>query len=301
MELRSKRILLRPWRDADLEPFAAMGADPQVMAHFPGLLSRAESDAFVERIRAHFATHGFGLWALEVDGAFVGFAGLHVPAFEAHFTPCVEIAWRLASRFWGRGYASEAARRALAFAFEERGLAEVVSMTVPANVRSQRVMAALGMLRDPADDFEHPRLPPGHVLRPHVLHRLSRPRYRALAFAAALDGDDFEAARRHLSASCEYAIGEEVLRGPDAILGSYEEATTRAHARFDEVRYESAVETDAPDIRILYTDILRRGDRVHRHQCHQRLSFDAAGLIARIVHEPIAGEREALLAFESVR
>ena len=167
---------LRPWRDGDLPAFAALDADPRVMEHFAKTLSRAESDAMVARNRDHFAAHGFGHWAVEVPGraAFIGFVGLAVPRFEAHFTPCVEVGWRLAAEHWGRGYATEAASVVLAHAFGPLGLDEVVSFTAPANRRSRRVMERLGMTRLPADDFEHPGLPEGHPLRPHVLYRLSR-------------------------------------------------------------------------------------------------------------------------------
>jgi ribosomal-protein-alanine N-acetyltransferase len=178
-ELRTGRLLLRAWRDEDLTPYAAMCADPRVMEHFPSTLTRQESDAQVENIRRHFAEHGFGLWAVEVPGVapFIGFTGLAVPRFEAHFTPCVEVGWRLAAEHWGHGYATEAARAAVRFGFEGLGLGELVTFTVPANVRSRRVMEKLGFTHEPAEDFEHPRLPEGHGLRRHVLYRLSRERW----------------------------------------------------------------------------------------------------------------------------
>ena len=174
--IQTPRLLLRPWRDADLAPFAAMNADPVVMEFFPRPLDRAESDVAVGRVRDHFAARGFGLWAVEVPGVadFIGFVGLAVPRFEAHFTPCVEIGWRLVREHWGRGYATEAARAALGFGFEELALDEIVSFTVPANIRSRAVMERIGMTRSPADDFDHPGLPEGHPLRRHVLYRLSR-------------------------------------------------------------------------------------------------------------------------------
>jgi len=176
VELRTERLLLRRWRAADREPFAALNADPRVMEHFPALLSREQSDERVERIEAHFQQHGYCQWAVEIPGVtpFAGFIGLSVPQFEAHFTPCVEIGWRLAADCWGRGYATEGARAALPFGFEELALAEIVSFTVPANVRSRRVMEKLGMTHDPADDFDHPLLPAGHPLRRHVLYRLRK-------------------------------------------------------------------------------------------------------------------------------
>ena len=154
-----------------------MNADPEVMEHFPATLTPDESDAAIDRIEAHFEEHGFGLWALQIaeTGQFIGFTGLAVPGFEAHFTPAVEIGWRLARPAWGHGYASEAARRALAAAFTTYGLAKVVSFTSVDNIRSQAVMRRIGMTHDPADDFDHPRLPPGHRLQRHVLYRAARP------------------------------------------------------------------------------------------------------------------------------
>jgi len=148
-----------------------MNANLRVMEHFPSLLTRAESDAMVERIGAHFEQHGFGLWAVEVvdQVSFIGFVGLAVPSFEAHFTPCVEVGWRIAAEFWGQGYAIEAARATLMFGFGPVALKEIVSFTVPENARSRRVMERLGMTHDPADDFEHPTL---LDRRRHVLYRL---------------------------------------------------------------------------------------------------------------------------------
>lgn len=175
-ELSTERLVLRAWRDTDLAPFAALNADPRVREHFPSVLSPAESDAMVGQIRRHFASHGFGLWAVEAPGVadFLGFVGLvHVP-FAAPFTPAVEVGWRIAAEHWGRGYATEGARRAVAFGFEQLHLEQIVSMTVPANQRSRHVMEKLGLQRSPADDFDHPRLPEGHPLRRHVLYRLSR-------------------------------------------------------------------------------------------------------------------------------
>ena len=174
--LTTARLRLRQWREEDLAPFAALNADPQVMEFFPKVLTRAESDAVAGRIRDHFVRHGFGLWAVEVRGAadFVGFVGLAVPSFDAHFTPCVEIGWRLAREHWGHGYATEAATAALAFGFGDRALEEIVAFTVPTNIPSRRVMGRLGMRRLPADDFEHPAIADGHPLRSHVLYRLRR-------------------------------------------------------------------------------------------------------------------------------
>jgi RimJ/RimL family protein N-acetyltransferase len=175
-EIETERLKLRAWRDADLAPFAALNSDPSVMEHLPSLLSPAESDAFAGRIRAHFSQHRFGLWAVELraTGAFAGFVGLSIPRFEAHFTPCVEIGWRLAREHWGRGLASEGALASLDFGFAELGLEETVSFTVPQNRRSIGVMRKLGMHHSPDEDFDHPGLPPGHRLKRHVLYRLSR-------------------------------------------------------------------------------------------------------------------------------
>lgn len=179
--LTTPRLRLRAWRESDLAPFAALNADPRVMRHFPRTLGRDESDAMVARIGDHFARHGFGLWAVEAPGVadFVGFVGLAVPRFEAAFSPCVEIGWRLAAEHWGRGYATEGARAALEHGFTKAGLEEIVSFTIPANAPSRRVMDRLGMHRSERDDFEHPGIPVGHPMRPHVLYRLRREEWRA--------------------------------------------------------------------------------------------------------------------------
>ncbi|MGZ4289295.1 MAG: GNAT family N-acetyltransferase [Gaiellaceae bacterium] len=174
-ELRTDRLLLRQWRDDDRAPFAALNADPVVMEHFPSTMTREASDAFVDFNVATLAERGWGIWAVEVvaTGDFVGFVGLNEPRFEAHFTPAVEVGWRLARDAWGHGYATEGARAALAFAFDEVGLEEIVSFTTVENTRSRRVMERLGMTRDPTDDFDHPRVA-DERLRPHVLYRLGR-------------------------------------------------------------------------------------------------------------------------------
>jgi|SRR5579864_3062776 len=175
--LHTPRLHLRLWRDEDLPAFAALNADVRVMEFFPKPLERAESDALAARIRDKLASRGFGLWAVEVPEVadFIGFVGLSVPHFEAHFTPCVEIGWRLAYEHWGRGYATEAARAALEFGFKSLALDEIVSFTTPVNRRSWGVMERIGMTRSPADDFDHPSLPEGHPLRRHVLYRAIRP------------------------------------------------------------------------------------------------------------------------------
>lgn len=170
------RLLLRRWRESDREPFFGMNSDARVMEFFPGTLSREESDALADKIEAHFAERGFGLCAAELkeERKFIGFIGLAVPSFEAHFTPCVEIGWRLAAECWGRGLATEGARRVVQLGFEELGLEEIVSFTTMANARSQRVMDRIGMHRDASEEFDHPGLPEGHPLGRHVLYRLKR-------------------------------------------------------------------------------------------------------------------------------
>lgn len=175
--LRTERLILRTWREADLEAFASLNADPAVMEFMPHLLERHESDEFAARFRAHFAEHGFGRWAVEIPGVapFIGFVGLSKVAFHAPFTPCIEVAWRLTRSFWGKGYATEAARASIQDGFERLGLGEVCSFTVPANLRSRAVMERLGMSRDPGEDFDHPLLAPGHPLRRHVLYRIHKP------------------------------------------------------------------------------------------------------------------------------
>jgi ribosomal-protein-alanine N-acetyltransferase len=175
LELRTERLLLRRWTPGDRGPFAELNADPDVMEFFPALLSRADSDAFVDRIEASFEQHCFGLWAAELfgSGEFIGYIGLWPATFDAHFTPAIEVGWRLARRHWGSGYAPEGARAAVADGFDRLGVDEIVSITAAINHRSRRVMEKLGMTHDPLDDFEHPALPVGHALRPHVLYRMS--------------------------------------------------------------------------------------------------------------------------------
>lgn len=172
--LSTERLVLRGWRPADRAPFAALNADHEVMEHFPTALTRAESDALVDRIEAGLAQHPFGLWATEVTttGDFIGFVGLAVPGFDAAFMPTVEVGWRLARHAWGHGYASEAATETLRYAFDDLGLDEVVSFTSTTNLRSQRVMQRLGLHHD--EDFDHPNMPVGHRLHRHVLYRITR-------------------------------------------------------------------------------------------------------------------------------
>lgn len=174
--LRTQRLVLREWRDEDREPFAALNDDPAVMEHFPSHLTREASDAMVDRITTFLDEHGWGLWAVEVagTGTFIGFTGLSVPRFEAPFTPCVEVGWRLARSAWGHGYATEAARASVAHGFGPLALDEIVAMVVPANDRSQGVMRKLGMTRDEEADFDHPLIPQGSPVRRHRLYRLHR-------------------------------------------------------------------------------------------------------------------------------
>lgn len=172
-ELRTVRLLLREWRESDLEPFASLNADPKTMTFFPAPLSRRESDAFAQRIAEFFEVHDFGLWAVEVVGEapFIGFIGLWQPDFEAAFMPATEIGWRIAAPFHRRGFALEGARAVLFHAFTTVGLEEVVSFTAELNEPSWRLMQRLGMEADPAFDFDHPRLDAGSPLRRHVFYR----------------------------------------------------------------------------------------------------------------------------------
>lgn len=175
-ELRTQRLLLRPWHDSDLGAFAALNDDPAVMEHFPHHLTREGSDEMAGRIRAFLDENGWGLWAVEVaeSGEFIGFTGLSVPRFDAPFMPAVEVGWRLGRSAWGKGFATEAARASLDHAFRVLGLEEVISMTIPANTRSQAVMRRLGMTRDEGADFDHPLVPEGSHARRHVLYRVAR-------------------------------------------------------------------------------------------------------------------------------
>lgn len=167
---------MRPWRDEDLEPFAGLNADPLVMEHMPKLLSRTASDELASGYAQHLRQHGFGMWAVELlrGAPFIGFVGIAYPRLNAHFTPCVEVGWRLAHEYWGNGYATEAAQKALALGFDEFGLREIIAYTAARNDRSRAVMKRLRMQRDPSDDFDHPNMPSGDPLRPHVLYRLQR-------------------------------------------------------------------------------------------------------------------------------
>lgn len=173
--LQTPRLWLRRFSAADSAAFAAMNADAEVMAHFPALLSPAQSDALLARIAAHWQREGFGLCALECrhSGALLGFCGLLKVAPELPCAPAVEIGWRLVRSAWGQGLAHEAAHAVLGWAFTELALAELVSFTAVSNQRSQRLMQRLGMQRDSGGNFHHPALPAEHALAPHVLYRLT--------------------------------------------------------------------------------------------------------------------------------
>jgi RimJ/RimL family protein N-acetyltransferase len=173
--IHTARLCLRPCREEDRDPFAELNADPVVMEFSPGPWPRAESDASFNRIQKHWSDHGFGVWVVEVQGQFAGTLGFHHPRFEAFFTPCVEIGYRLMPRWWNQGFATEAARAALHYVFERIGLQEVVAITTPANVRSRRVMEKLGMQY--SGDFDHPGVPETGPLGLHVLYRLPRARW----------------------------------------------------------------------------------------------------------------------------
>lgn len=177
ISLETPHLRLRPWQESDQEAFAAMNADPEVMLHFPAPLNRTESDGLMDRFVNHFETHGWGRWAVEEreTGKLLGFCGLATVPFQTTFTPAVEIGWRFAREYWGKGYAFKAAQAALRDGFERLHLPEIVSFTVPANVRSYRLMQRLGM--QPGNNFEHPKLAVGHPLREHVLYRITRSQF----------------------------------------------------------------------------------------------------------------------------
>ena len=175
--VETERLLLREWRESDKAPYAALNGDPEVMEHFPSTLTPEQSDEMVERMRTTWEQRGYGLWAVEVKatGTFIGFIGLSSPGWEAHFTPAVEVGWRLAKEAWGHGYAPEGALAALDFGFANVDLPrdEIVSFTTEGNTKSRRVMEKIGLTHDPADDFDHPLLP-DWAGRRHVLYRISR-------------------------------------------------------------------------------------------------------------------------------
>lgn len=173
--IETSRLILRPWQKSDLPLFAEQNADPVVMQFLTGVLTREESDAYVERAQRHLADNGFCKWAVEAPGIspFVGAVGLTRVRFEAPFTPAVEVAWRLGRRYWGQGYATEAAAAAITDGFDRVGLKEIVAMTALGNTASMRVLERLGMTR--SIEFNYPSHPEGNPLRRHILYRLQRP------------------------------------------------------------------------------------------------------------------------------
>lgn len=191
-ELQSRRLRLRAWHDDDLSKFAELNADAEVNQYLLGPLTRFESDALVGRIAEHFDREGFGFWAVEAPGvaSFIGMVGLSSPSYTAPFTPCVEVGWRIAKRYWGQGFATEAAEAALEFGFTTLDLPEIVALTVPANARSRGVMSKLGMTRRPSDDFSHPLVPVGHALERHVLYRLQKEAWKSRRALAPHSNED---------------------------------------------------------------------------------------------------------------
>jgi RimJ/RimL family protein N-acetyltransferase len=173
MLLETERLILRKWRDSDLSEFADINADKRVMEFFPSPLTSAESNLLAGNIQKHFIDNSFGLWAVEVRNIapFIGFVGLSIPKITAHFTPCVEVGWRLAFKHWGNGYATEGAKAALQYGSDVIKLKEVVSFTASINKKSQAVMRKIGMTHNPKDDFKHPSLADGDALKHHVLYR----------------------------------------------------------------------------------------------------------------------------------
>ncbi|WP_404335199.1 GNAT family N-acetyltransferase [Planococcus rifietoensis] len=171
----SERLGFRWWKAPDREPFAAMNANPDVMEFFPKTLSRAESDALVDRIEVHFDEKGYGLWAVErkENGAFIGFIGLLDVNFDIGIEDATEIGWRLDQKFWKKGYATEGAKACLAYAFDELGKKEIYSFTSTVNTPSEIVMKRIGM--EKVGEFEHPRVPEGSPLRKHVLYKIQNP------------------------------------------------------------------------------------------------------------------------------
>jgi len=167
--------ILRQWRESDVEPLAAMNADPDVMRYFLAPQTRSESLEMFDRMRTAIDRRGWGVWAVEVDGGFAGMVGLNIPKWPLPFSPCTEVLWRLRREFWGRGIGYAAATQAMEQGFAKAGLTEIVAFTTPPNLRSIRLMARLGLERDHQGDFDHPAVPEGHPLRRHLLFRKQRP------------------------------------------------------------------------------------------------------------------------------
>lgn len=177
IHLETKRLILRDWRVSDIDEFARINQDPQVMEFLYQPLSLQQSQALIDKINSHFEKHGYGLYACELkeNNTLIGFVGLNVPDFQAHFTPCVEIGWRLAHEVWGQGLAPEAANAVIEHAFSELGLKEIVSFTSLLNTNSIRVMQKIGMSCDPSENFPHPKIPTEHPISMHCLYRLKKP------------------------------------------------------------------------------------------------------------------------------
>lgn len=177
--LLTPRLRLRQWRSSDLEPFAAMNADAEVMRYYPSPWAREQSDAFAHQVMRLIDERGWGFWAVEErsSGQFIGFVGLHIPSHDLPFSPCVEVGWRLAQPYWGLGYATEAAQQVVAFGFQQLRLAELVAFTAVANMKSRAVMARLGMRFD--CEFDHPQVPVESGLRRHVLYRRCSPTHES--------------------------------------------------------------------------------------------------------------------------
>jgi len=175
--IETPRLILRDWRDADVDEWVRMNADPRVTEFFPHVYTRARSESSAATIREQLARNGYGWWVVEIRGSapFAGVIALQAVPFQAPFTPANEIGWRFAFEHWGKGYATEGARAALGFAFEKLDWHEVLAFTAASNIRSQRVMRRLGMTRDPRDDFDHPKIEADHRLRRHVLYRIRKP------------------------------------------------------------------------------------------------------------------------------
>lgn len=178
-EIQTARLWLRQWKQEDLQPFAAMSLDAQVMEYFPSTLDTKESEAIALKCQSLIQEQGWGFWAVELkeNQQFIGFIGLHRPTAALPFSPCVEVGWRLARPYWGQGYATEGAKASLHFGFSTLGLSEIVAFTSVLNFKSMNVMRKLGM--DRAELFNHPDIPSDHKLYPHVLYRLPRDKWRS--------------------------------------------------------------------------------------------------------------------------
>lgn len=172
--ITSNRLGLRQWSENDHDAFAKMNADAKVMEHFPYLMTREQTDAYLKRIYAHFKEYGYGVYAVDVleSGEFIGYIGFSCPTWEAYFTPCVEVGWRLKSEHWNNGYATEGAKACLEYGFKSLGFDAIYSWTALDNLASERVMQKIGLIK--IDEFDHPRIQKGHRLERHVLYELKK-------------------------------------------------------------------------------------------------------------------------------